>query len=205
MDKEFQTSFIPKKTIVESPKKIRSGGGIINLISFIIFVASLLSAGGAYLYRNSIESDIAEFKRSLQIAKNQFEPSLIEELQILDKRLNAATTILNKHVAVSPIFVLLQDITLPTVRYSDFTYEIDPSTNLVNIEMKGEAKGYNFIALQADLFSDNKFIKNPIFSDFILDQTGNIDFNLSFSVDKSLISYESFIDREQPTLGDNQI
>ncbi|MDQ5901320.1 MAG: hypothetical protein QG580_35 [Patescibacteria group bacterium] len=205
MDKEFQTSFIPKKTIVESPKRVRSGGGIINLISFIVFVASLLSAGGAYLYRNSVESDIAEFKRSLQIAKNQFEPSLIEELQVLDKRLNAATTILNKHVAVSPIFVLLQDITLPTVRYSDFTYEIDSSTSLVNIEMKGEAKGYNFIALQADLFSDNKFIKNPIFSDFILDQTGNIDFNLSFSVDKSLISYESFIDREQPTLGDNQI
>jgi hypothetical protein len=205
MDKEFQTSFIPKKTIVESPKKIRSGGGIINLISFIVFVASLLSAGGAYLYRNSVESDIAEYKRSLQIAKNQFEPSLIEQLQILDKRLNAATAILDKHVAVSPIFVLLQDITLPTVRYSDFTYEIDPSTNLVNIEMKGEAKGYNFIALQADLFSDNKFIKNPIFSDFILDQTGNIDFNLTFSVDKSLISYESFIDREEPTLGDNQI
>lgn len=205
MDKEFQTSFIPKKTVIDSPKKIRSGGGVVNLIAFIVFIAALVSAGGAYLYRGSVESDIVEFKRSLQIAKNQFEPSLIQELQILDKRLNAASVILDNHVAVSPIFVLLQDITLPTVRYSDFTYEIDPATNLVNIEMKGEAKGYNFIALQADLFSDNKFIKNPIFSDFVLDQGGNIDFNLTFSVDKSLISYESFLDREDPTLGDNQI
>jgi len=205
MDKAFQTSFIPKKTIIEGPKKIRSGGGIVNLLSFIIFIASLLSAGGAYFYRESVKTNIDEFKKSLAIAKNQFEPSLITELQILDKRLNAATNILDQHVAVSPIFELLQDSTLPTVRYSDFTYDINSTTNLVNVEMKGEAKGYNFIALQADLFNENKFIKNPIFSDFILDQNGNVDFNLTFSVDKSLVSYESFLDREEPILFEEQI
>lgn len=205
MDKEFQTSFIPKKTVIEGPKKVKSGGGVVNLFSFIIFIASLLSVGGAYLYRESVKSDITEFKKSLAIAKNQFEPSLITKLQILDKRLNAATTILDQHVAVSPIFELLQDSTLPTVRYSDFTYDIDATTNLVNVEMKGEAKGYNFIALQADLFNENKFIKNPIFSDLVLDQNGNVDFNLTFSVDKSLVSYESFLDREEPILFDEQI
>lgn len=205
MDKEFQTSFIPKKTVIEGPKKVRSGGGVVNLFSFIIFIASILSVGGAYLYRESVKTDITEFKKSLAIAKNQFEPSLITKLQILDKRLNAATTILDQHVAVSPIFELLQDSTLPTVRYSDFTYDIDSTTNLVNVEMKGEAKGYNFIALQADLFNENKFIKNPIFSDLVLDQNGNVDFNLTFSVDKSLVSYESFLDREEPILFDEQI
>jgi len=205
MDKEFQTSFIPKKTVIEGPKKVKSGGGIVNLFSFIIFIASLLSVGGAYLYRESVKTNIEEYKKSLAIAKNQFEPSLITELQILDKRLNAATAILDQHVAVSPIFELLQDSTLPTVRYSDFTYDIDSKTNLVNVEMKGEAKGYNFIALQADLFNENKFIKNPIFSDLVLDQNGNVDFNLTFSVDKSLVSYESFLDREEPVLFDEQI
>ncbi len=205
MDKEFQTSFIPKKTVIEGPKKIKSGGGIVNLFSFIIFIASILSVGGAYFYRESVKTDITNFKKSLAIAKNQFEPSLITKLQILDKRLNAATTILDQHVAVSPIFELLQDSTLPTVRYSDFTYDIDTATNLVNVEMKGEAKGYNFIALQADLFNENKFIKNPIFSDLVLDQNGNVDFNLTFSVDKSLVSYESFLDREEPILFDEQI
>ena len=205
MDKEVQTSLKPQKTVIESNKKIRSGGGVINLISFIIFIVSLISAGGAYFYRESVKTNIEEYKRSLAVAKNQFEPSLITELQILDKRLNAATTILDKHIAVSPIFVLLEEVTLPTVRYSDFSYEVDTTTNLVNVTMKGEAKGYNFIALQADLFDDNKFIKNPIFSDFVLDQAGNIDFNLTFSVDRSLVSYESFLDREEPVLFDNQI
>ncbi|MDQ5883577.1 MAG: hypothetical protein QG654_491, partial [Patescibacteria group bacterium] len=142
MDQEFQTSFIPKKTVIESPKRIKSGGGVVNLIAFIVFLASLIAAGGAYFYRESVKTDIEEFKRSLAVAKNQFEPSLITELQILDKRLNAATTILEKHIAVSPIFVLLEEVTLPTVRYSDFSYEVDTTTNLVNVTMKGEAKGY---------------------------------------------------------------
>ena len=206
MDKEFQTSFIPKKTVIEKPKKIHnSGGGVVNLIAFVVFIASILSAGGAYFYRSSVQADIKQHKIDLQRAKNAFEPSLITELQILDKRLTAATGILDKHIAVSPIFVLLQDITLPTVRYSDFTYEIEEKTNLVNVEIKGEAKGYSHIALQADLFGKNKFIKNPIFSEFVLDQTGNVDFNLSFSVDKSLVSFDSFLDREEPILFEDQI
>lgn len=206
MDKEFQTSFIPKKNVIESPKRAGGGGGgLVNLIAFVVFLAALLSAGGAYFYKNSVSIKIDEYKISLIRAKDQFEPGAIKELQVLDKRLKAATVILNQHVAVSPIFELLQKITLPTVRYSDFSYSIDETTKIVDISMKGEAKDYNFIALQADLFSENKFIKNPIFSDFVLDQSSNIDFNLTFSVDKSLISYESFLDREEPILFDNQI
>lgn len=200
MDKEFQTSFVPKKTIVErEPKRGRGGlGGIINLVALIIFIASLIGAGGVYFYRSSLQSTIDGYKESLARARAAFEPSLITKLQVLDKRMRSATGILGSHVAVSPIFSLLGEITLPTVRYSDFAYEFNKqNSNLVDIKITGQAKGYNYIALQADLFAQNKFIKNPIFSNFTLDQLGNIAFNLTFSVDKSLVVYESFLEREQ--------
>lgn len=200
MDKEFQTSFVPKKTILEK-EPARAGGtasGLINLVALIIFIASILAAGAAYFYRSSIEARVVEYKDSLQRARNAFEPTLITELQTLDKRMRAATEILDGHIAVSPIFELLGAITLPTVRYSDFSYEFNPENpNLVDIKITGEAKGYNYIALQADLFGEDKFIKNPIFSDFTLDQQGNVDFTLTFSVDKSLVLYESFLEREE--------
>lgn len=199
MDKDFQTSFVPKKTLVEKePRKV--GGtfsGILNLLSLIVFIASILGAGAAYFYRSSLESKVEEYKVSLERARNAFEPGLITELQVLDKRMMAASEILNNHIAVSPIFVLLGEITLPTVRYSDFSYEFNKDNpQMVDINISGEAKGYNYIALQADLFGQNKFIKNPIFSDFTLDQQGNVDFSLTFSVDKSLVLYESFLERE---------
>lgn len=198
MDKEFQTSFVPKKTVLEKePNHTSTAGGLLNLIGLIVFIASILAAGAAYFYRSSLESRVEEYKVSLERARGQFEPALITELQNLDKRMAAATEILDHHIAVSPIFVLLGEITLPTIRYSDFSYEFNPDNpNLVDVTMAGEAKGYNYIALQADLFGDNKFIKNPIFSDFTLDQQGNVDFALTFSVDKSLVLYESFLERE---------
>lgn len=200
MDKEFQTSFVPKKPIIEKAASSHSGGGFsgaMNLIALVIFIASILAAGATYFYRSSLTSRVEEYKVSLERARGAFEPALITELQVLDKRMRAASEILDNHVAVSPIFSLIGEITLPTVRYSDFSYEFnEENKTLVDVTMTGEAKGYNYIALQADLFGDNKFIKNPIFSDFTLDQTGNVDFSLTFSVDKALILYESFLERE---------
>jgi hypothetical protein len=200
MDREFQTSFVPKKPILEKESLAphRSNiSGVVNLIALIVFIASILGAGGMYFYRSSLQSKITEEKVSLERAKAAFEPSLITELQELDKRMRAATQILNNHIAVSPIFHLLGEITLPTVRYTDFAYEFNKDNkNLVDIKMTGQAKGYNYIALEADLFGKNKFIRNPIFSDFTLDQQGNIDFTLTFSVDKTLVLYESFLERE---------
>lgn len=205
MDKEFQTSFVPKKTIAPRETK-RSGGGfggVLNLLALIIFIASLIGAGGVYFYRSSLQNTIDGYKESLARARAAFEPTLITKLQVLDKRMKASTEILGSHIAVSPIFALLGEITLPTVRYSDFSYEFNKqNTNLVDIKITGQAKGYNFIALQADLFAQNNFIKNPIFSNFTLDQFGNISFNLTFSVDKSLVIYESFLERQE-SLGED--
>lgn len=200
MDREFQTSFVPKKPILEkeslSPHR-SNVSGVVNLVALIVFIASILGAGAMYFYRSSLENKITEEKVSLERARAAFEPSLITQLQELDKRMRAATKILNNHIAVSPIFHLLGDITLPTVRYTDFSYEFNKDNkNLVDIKMSGQAKGYNYIALQADLFGKDKFIKNPIFSDFTLDQQGNVDFTLTFSVDKTLVIYESFLERQ---------
>lgn len=205
MDKEFQTSFVPKKTLVEREPRTSRGsfGGLANLIALIIFIASLIGAAGVYFYRSSLQGTIESYKESLTRARAAFEPTLITKLQVLDRRMKASTEILSSHIAVSPIFSLLGEITLPTVRYSDFAYEFNKQNkNLVDIKITGQAKGYNYIALQADLFAKNGFIKNPIFSDFALDQFGNIGFNLTFSVDKSLVIYESFLERQE-SLGED--
>lgn len=198
MDKEFQTSFIPKKTVAPTQKKIRTSPGLITTVAFILFIISLVLAGGVYLYRDSLSKRVDEMKLSLDRAQNIFEKSLLEDLELLDKRIEAASVILKDHIAVSPIFQVLQDITLPTVRYIDFTYEIDTvNSNVVHVYMTGEAVSYDAITLQAELFSDNRFIRNPIFSNFSLDTTGNVDFDLTFDVSRSLVSFEQEVERRQ--------
>ncbi len=197
MDQEFQTSFIPKKTLSPKPGSSSRGSfGLINAVSFVVMLVSLLVAGGAYLYRDNLSQKVEEMKISLERAQNIFEPELLTELEMLNKRIQAADEILASHIAVSPIFEVLQEITLPTVRYIDFTYEIDSvNPNVVHVAMTGEAVSYDAITLQADLFSNNRFIRNPIFSNLSLNRTGEVEFDLMFDVSKSLVNFEQKVER----------
>jgi hypothetical protein len=199
MDKDFeQTSFIPKKTVVEK-ETVRASRpvGLISVIAWIIFFVALAAAGGSYLFRANLEDSLVQKEASLQTAYEQFQPSLIKDFQELDKRLKAASSILKKHVATSPVFAILEDITLPSVRYTGFDYVIknELTTPEVEIQMQGEASGFNSIAVQSDIFNEYRDIKNPIFSDFSLDAEGDVSFDLTFSVDPAIVLYDTLFNR----------
>ena len=80
---------------------------------------------------------------------------------------------------------------METVRYTKFSYNLGTNPNAdVNIQMSGIAVGYRSVALQSDLFAQNKTFINPIFSNLTLDNSGNVLFDLNFSVDPSFINYK---------------
>jgi hypothetical protein len=196
MDQDFQTSFIPKRPVEQKSAGIsgvpeKKGSGIFMLIAVIVFIVSLLLAGGVFAYRAYLSSNIDQIKDSLDRARAIFEPETIASLQSLDKRLDAAESILGKHIATSPIFELLKDITYPNVQYTKFSYVVNEASGDVSIEMAGRATGFDWVGLQADQFDVNTHIKNPIFSNLVQDQFGRITFDLTFSVDRPFVTYGS--------------
>jgi hypothetical protein len=56
--------------------------------------------------------------------------------------------------------------------------------------MSGQAIGYRSIALQADLFTKNKNLIDPVFSNLSLNEKGNVIFDLEFYVDPNFINYK---------------
>jgi len=191
MDQNFQTSFIPKKPIIKESAISGRPVGVLFIASLFILLTVLLATGGLYFYKGVVQKNIAEKENTLNLAKNRFEPSKIAELQVLDKRLNSASEILSKHIAITPIFKALEEITMKTVRFTDFSYELGGESNdLINIKMSGQAIGYRSVALQADLFAKNKNLIEPIFSNLTLDNSGNVLFDLEFSVDPSFVNYK---------------
>ncbi len=195
MEQNFQTSFIPKKPIVEERTVEARPVNFFVVVSIFIFFTILLASVGIYFYEKYLSGQIVQMDSTLNKAKSRFEPSKIVQLQVLNKRLRASTEVLAKHVAISPIFKVLQDITMKTVRYTKFSYDfsLDKAIN-VNIRMSGLAIGYRSIALQADLFGKNKNIINPIFSNLSLDDRGNVIFDLDFSVVTSFIDYKKMLE-----------
>ena len=110
---------------------------------------------------------------------------------MLDKRINASNQILSKHIAISPIFQALQEITMKSVRFTKFDYDFSGDKNSrINVKMSGVTLGYSHLALQSDLFAQNKNFIDPVFSNLALNESGNVIFDLNFSVDPSFVDYK---------------
>ena len=197
MEPNFQTSFIPKKPIVEDRVITSHPVGITMIASLFILFAIILATGGLYFYQGTLAKGLTAMKANFKLAQNGFEPAKLKELQVLDKRLNASSEILKNHIAISPIFKALQDITLKTIRYTQFTYSFsDDPSGKVSIKMKGVAIGYRSVALQSDLFTKNNNIIDPVFSNLVLDDKGNVVFGLDFSVDPTFVDYKQVLQTE---------
>ena len=193
MEQNFQTSFIPKKPMIEERVVKTRSIGLLNVLSVFILFTILLVTVGLYFYKGIVIKSITQMENTLNLAKNRFEPAKIAELQVLDRRLRASSEILSKHIAVTPIFEALQAITMKTVRYTKFNYDFGQDKKII-IQMNGMAIGYRSMALQSDLFTKNKNLIDPVFSNPTLDDKGNVLFDLEFSVDPSFVDYKQTLE-----------
>ena len=195
MEQNFQTSFIPKKPMIEERTITSRPISFLTVVSVVIFFTVIIATGALYFYDKVLAKNITKMENDLNLAKNRFEPSKIIQLQVLDKRLRASSEILSKHIAISPIFEALQSITLKTVSYTKFSYDFDDSKNAkIKVKMNGIAIGYRSVAFQSDLFAKNKYLIDPVFSNLLLDDKGNVLFDLEFSVDPTFVDYKKMLE-----------
>lgn len=190
------TSFIPHDT-AQQPSKLpqlvqsASAGELLLLLSIVLFVASIALAGGVFLYEQYLNTSSASKLAQLQRAKAAFEPSLIQQLTRLDDRMQMSQTIINDHIAPSAFFAALGQSTLQTVQFSGLALD---STNpqKIHITMAGVARSINSVALQAEIFSKNGIIKNPIFSG-IDRQSDGVHFSVTADIDPTALNYSQII------------
>lgn len=190
MEERVKTSFIPKASLSAEriPTPTGSPVALVNLITGIILVLAILTAGGLFLFEQFTIQNIASKQTSLERSRAAFEPATIKELVRLDKRLETGQNLLGSHVALSKLFDELEKKVLATVRFNDFSFD---STNGGRVLMtaKGEAQTYNAIATQSGDFSKSDIITDPIFSRVNIGPSGAINFNFSAVIDPSRVRY----------------
>ena len=189
MEPTVQTSFIPRKPLTEEHVTRERPVGIFTFVGTVLFLASIVAAGGMYFYKANLTKSYADKSAQLEAVKNTFEPGLIQDLQSLDRRLDASSDILSNHIALSPIFDELSRLTLRSVRYTKFSYEIAKDTGVIKVKMSGQSSDYNSIALQAQAFNKSKSMKNIVFLNLTLDDHGKPSFDLEFTVDPAFVKY----------------
>lgn len=147
-------------------------------------------SGGLFVYKNYLVNKKAILSSSLLKVRNSFDKDTIAELELYDKRSSASKQVLASHIVLSPMFKLLGELTIPLIQYTDFSHQLSDKGFFV--KMKGVSRDYKSIALQADVFNTarGRSFKNVVFSNLTKDKNNNVSFDIEFTVDPALLSYE---------------
>ncbi len=186
MDPQVPTSFIPKKPLVGETRT--GGGGLLTLIAALVFVGSVLAAGGAFGYSKYLAKALTDKDASLKKAEGAFNTASIIDLSRLDIRLGQAHELLDSHVAPSGVFTFLSATTLERVQFTSLSLDINTDGS-AKLAMNGIADSFSSLALQSDQFSAAKVLRDVVFSGISTDGTGRVQFSVSASVDPSILSY----------------
>ncbi|ETB63991.1 TPA: hypothetical protein DIC38_01305 [Candidatus Nomurabacteria bacterium] len=190
MDNSFQTSFIPKKPVVDVIKRNHKID-LFTIISILILIFTIIVSAGVYLYKIYLVKQKEALYLSLDKSRNSFEEQTIRDLEAFDKRVSASKDLLSKHKVLTPLFGAIAEITIPNVQYTEFNHN-----NLDGqffVEISGVATDYKTIAQQSEIFNSPKgrYFSNVVFFDLVKNNIDNtVDFKLNFVVDPSLLSYE---------------
>jgi hypothetical protein len=192
MDPSVSSSFIPKKPLTEVRGSRGGAFGLVLLLAVFIFVGSLFAAGGAFLYGRFLTGSLEDKKDSLQTAQGAYDPGVIEELIRLDSRIIQGRTVLGKHVAPSSIFTFLANQTLEKVRFNNFSYQLKEDGS-ASIQLRGETSNFSTVALQSDQFGASKMLKDVIFSNIGVGETGGVSFAVDATIEAPNIFYSKHL------------
>lgn len=196
MEPKFQTSFIPKSSVVMKTTDIKSPTTVtlLPIVATVMLILSILSAGGIFFYQQYLGRKIIQANDALVLAQAAFEPKIINELMLVSDQIKSVKELLEKHIIVSNLFTIFQSSTIPSVRFTTFTFE-RKENGLITVGIEGEGASYSHVAKQAEILSSSDFVKNVFFSRLSLNDKNIVIFKLSADVDDKAISYQEALKR----------
>jgi len=213
MPQKFSTNFMPTtpqslggggggaKISTQVPSSRGRGGstgggfGLLEFLAALLLIAALIISAGVFLFERSQVQRVAQLNNQLQTAEKQFEPELIEELQILDRRLSFSSQLLREHTTLAPFFNFLNSLTLPAVQFDSFLFEFTEE-GVGIVQVNGQAQSYQAIAQQSEKFAQEREIDQHIFSDFVLQDTGRVRFGLLVTLADEILKFEESINSQ---------
>lgn len=187
MSTNIQSSFIPKDpTNEESFGKEKPN--LLTTIGLLVFILSIVSAGGLFVYKRILNNKNTELKALLIESENSINREDINEVLRFDRKLSYSKNLVAKHEVISNFLKDLASGTASSVFFDDFTYGNLDNTGL-SVSLKGSATNYSGVAFQESVFLKNPNYKKVIFSNLRLGENGRVSFDVYLQVDPKIITY----------------
>lgn len=195
MEPKFQTSFIPKRPVIDASRATLptvKNFNIFSAVATVIFVITILASAGLFGYKYYLINEIVKADKSLNEARSAFEPDTIRQLLEASTRFRTIKNLLEEHFVVSELLLVLKDLTIKNISFSELSYKY--VNGVISVTIQGQSRSFNALAQQSDIFNDSEFLENQIFSDFTLNETGNVGFKYNANVLRNLVSYKDAVE-----------
>lgn len=230
MEEKPNSSFIPKKPLARS-RSAATGDpskSVFFKLAVAVFFLCILGVAGVFGYSVLLDRQIESMRGELEEAAAALESSEIDEVKLLDRRLELAERVVGDHRVIARVFDNLSEETLKTVRFTSFelagetqeasaresveafldedaeTSAPSPATEspetVVTLGLGGEAQTFATVALQAEQFRASEFFQNVQFSNLELsEESGLVTFSVSAQVNPDRINYLKVLNELEET------
>ncbi|NCS99165.1 hypothetical protein GW764_03195 [Candidatus Parcubacteria bacterium] len=202
-EQKFKTSFIPKKPVstVSSGGKIKKkGSDLFTLVSFVIFIVMIVVAVGTYFYKIKLEADVQGQVARINEEAENIDRNFIDQVIRLDTRISTVKKLLDKHLAPTQLFSVLEENTYKTVKFNNLSYSLDGKD--VILSGSGIAAGYESIVLQSDQYG-KAGLRDVIFSGLQNNEQGLVTFSFSSKMSIDEVLYRDDLDMGQDNQREN--
>lgn len=182
------TSFVPHASGTSMQKFRSDFVGAFGVFAYIVLGIVFVIALGVFLYGRVLAGEQSVKDTALAKATEAIDPSTVESFVRLRNRLDQSEILLNKHVAFSNFFALLQTLLPTPVRFSTLHISVDAS-GVSKVEGTGVAKSFNALAAVSTAFAADGRIKDAIFSKISINKDSSVSFGLSATLDQKLAAF----------------
>ncbi len=202
--RKFQKSFIPRTPGSGGSAKrsvgSSSGMSLPMLVSIIIFLLSVALALGIFLYQQYLKGSIEEKKETLAAEAAKIDDNEVKQLVALDKRLRAAREIVDRHLALSHFFELLETETLESHQFGELALSAS-NDGRVEAAMSARTDTFGSAAVQADVLSQEEKIQDALFSNITITETSAengderfVEYSINALIRPEVVLYKEYIE-----------
>lgn len=165
-------------------------------IAMTLFVVSVLSIGGVYIWKQVLLSSQSNYEQSLAEREKSFNIDQISLMKAQAAKILLARQLLTNHMAASKIFAIIAKLTSENVRFLSMDLTVPAGTqNPLQLVLSGYGRSFPSVAFQSDVLNQlDKYglrtvVKNAIVSDPALNHDGTVSFGFTAQIDPSSFAY----------------
>lgn len=189
MDSSQGSSFIPKAPVRGTVNKRRVRKVyVFTYLIYIFFIGSLLTAGGAWLYKLSVQRDLDAMKVTLNSEREQFNQADLERIRELNQRMEEVKRLLDNTVSMRSVLEAIEAVTVSAVDITGFSYHKEDSGALT-LALAASADSFNTALFQRQVLASNPILAGATFDSVTYagnngDQAGEV---ITFTIDRELV------------------